>query len=207
MPEAKVYNKEGNEVSKLALKEELFAQKPNEAVLHQAVVAYLANQRQGTSMVKSRAEMSGGGIKPWRQKGTGRARSGSNTSPVWVGGGRAFGPEPKDWRMGLPKKMRRAALKSALSAKAAEEKFLVVQDFDLEAPKTKTIAQLFGKLGVAESKVLFLWEGKSNLEKSSRNLPNVVTKRALLVNPYDLVWADWVVATESGYRSITETFA
>ncbi len=207
MPEAKVYNKEGNEVSKLPLVDGLFAQQPNEAVLHQAVVAYLANQRQGTSMVKSRAEMSGGGIKPWRQKGTGRARSGSNTSPVWVGGGRAFGPEPKDWRMGLPKKMRRAALKSAFSVKAAEAKFLVVQDFDLEAPKTKTIAQLFGKLGVSESKVLFLWEGKNNLEKSSRNIPNVVTKRALLVNPYDLVWADWVVATESGYRSITETFA
>ena len=104
MPEAKVYNKEGNEVSKLALKEELFAQKPNGAVLHQAVVTYLANQRQGTSSVKSRAEMSGGGIKPWRQKGTGRARAGSNTSPVWVGGGRAFGPDPKDWRMTLPKK-------------------------------------------------------------------------------------------------------
>ena len=207
MPEAKIYNKEGNEVSRLALKEELFAQKPNGAVLHQAIVTYLANQRQGTSMVKSRAEMSGGGIKPWRQKGTGRARAGSNTSPVWVGGGRAFGPDPKDWRMSLPKKMRRAALKSALSAKAAEEKFLVVQDFDLETPKTKTIAQLFSKLGVSEGKVLFLWEGKSNLEKSSRNIPNVVTKRAVLVNPYDLVWADWVVATESGYKSIAENFS
>ncbi len=206
MPEAKVYSKDGAEVSKLALSEKLFAQKPNLAVLHQAVIAYLANQRQGTSMVKSRAEMSGGGIKPWRQKGTGRARSGSNTSPVWVGGGRAFGPEPKDWRMELPKKMRRAALKTAFSAKAAEEKFLVVQDFELETPKTKTISQLFDKLGVSEGKVLFLWEGKNNLEKSSRNLPNVVTKRALLVNPYDLVWADWVVATESGYRTLTETF-
>jgi large subunit ribosomal protein L4 len=207
MAEARVYSKEGTEVSKLALKEELFGQKPNEAVLHQAVVTYLANQRQGTSMVKSRAEMSGGGIKPWRQKGTGRARAGSNTSPVWVGGGRAFGPEPKDWRMALPKKMRRAALKSALSAKAAEEKFLVVQDFDLEAPKTKKIAELFAKLGVAERKVLFLWEGKSDLEKSSRNIPNVVTKRAVLVSPYDLVWADWVVATEAGYKSMAENFA
>lgn len=206
MPEAKVYNKEGNETSKLALKEELFAQKPNGAVLHQAVVTHLSNQRQGTSMVKSRAEMSGGGIKPWRQKGTGRARAGSNTSPLWVGGGRAFGPAPKDWRMELPKKMRRSALKSALSAKAAEEKFLVVEDFDLETPKTKAIAQLFGKLGISDGKVLFLWEGKSNLEKSSRNLSNVVTKRAVLVNPYDLVWADWVVATESGYRTMVETF-
>jgi len=206
MPEAKVYSKEGAEVSKLALKDELFAQKPNLALLHQAVVAHLANQRQGTSMVKSRAEMSGGGTKPWKQKGTGRARSGSNTSPVWVGGGRAFGPKPKDWRMGLPKKMRRSALKSALSAKAGEKKFLVVQDFDLEAPKTKTIARLFDKLGVSEKKVLFLWEGKNNLFKSSRNLPNVLTKRAVLVHPYDLVWADWVVATESGYQTLTETF-
>ena len=206
MAEAKVYSKEGAEVSKLALSEELFAQKPNLALLHQAVVAHLANQRQGTSMVKSRAEMSGGGTKPWRQKGTGRARSGSNTSPVWVGGGRAFGPKPKDWRMGLPKKMRRAALKSAFSAKAAENKFLVVQDFDLEVPKTKTVAQLFDNLGVSEEKVLFLWEGRNNLEKSSRNLPQVLSKRAVLVNPYDLVWADWVVATESGYRTLAETF-
>ena len=206
MAEAKVYSKEGAEVSQLALSEALFAQKPNLALLHQAVVAHLANQRQGTSMVKSRAEMSGGGTKPWRQKGTGRARSGSNTSPVWVGGGRAFGPEPKDWRMGLPKKMRRAALKSALSAKAAENKFLLVQDFDLEAPKTKTIARLFDKLGVSEKKVLFLWEGRNNLEKSSRNLPYVLSKRAVLVNPYDLVWADWVVATESAYRTLAETF-
>ena len=206
MAEAKVYSKEGQAISELALADGLFAQKPNLALLHQAVVAHLANQRQGTSAVKSRAEMSGGGTKPWRQKGTGRARSGSNTSPVWVGGGRAFGPEPKDWRMGLPKKMRRAALKSAFSAKAAEKKFLVVQDFDLEAPKTKTIARLFDQLGVSEEKVLFLWEGKNNLEKSSRNLPKVLTKRAVLVSPYDLVWADWVVATESGYRTLTETF-
>lgn len=206
MPEAKVFSKEGAEVSPLALVDGLFAQKPNLALLHQAVVAHLANQRQGTAKVKSRAEMSGGGTKPWRQKGTGRARSGSNTSPVWVGGGRAFGPEPKDWRMGLPKKMRRAALRSALSVKAAENKFLVVQDFELEVPKTKTIARLFAKLGVSEKKVLFLWEGKNNLFKSSRNLPNVLTKRAVLVSPYDLVWADWVVATESGYRNLTETF-
>ncbi len=206
MPEAKIYNKDGSEVSKLVLKDELFAQKSNGAVLHQAVVAYLANQRQGTSMVKSRTEMSGGGIKPWRQKGTGRARAGSNTSPLWVGGGRAFGPDPKDWRMGLPKKMRRRALKSALSAKAAEGKFLIVEDFDLETPKTKTIAQLFDKLGVLESKVLFLWEGKSKLGKASRNIPKVGTKRAVLTNPSDLVWADWVVATQSGYRMMTETF-
>lgn len=207
MMEAKVYNKEGEEISKLALAEELFAQKPNPAVLHQAVVTYLSNRRQGTSMVKSRAEMSGGGIKPWRQKGTGRARAGSNTSPLWVGGGRAFGPEPKSWRMELPKKMRRTALKSALSTKAAEGRFLVVEDFDLEAPKTKTIARLFERMGVSEGKVLFLWEGKTMLEKSSRNLPYVLPKRALQINAYDLLWADWVVATQSGYRAITETFA
>ena len=206
MREAKVFSKEGAEISKLPLAEELFAQKPKGAVLHQAVVAYLANQRQGTSMVKSRAEMSGGGAKPWRQKGTGRARAGSNTSPLWVGGGRAFGPKPKDWRMGLPKKMRRTALKSALSAKAEEGKFLVVEDFDLDVPKTKTIAALFEKLGVAEGKVLFMWEGKNNLFKSSRNLPYVLPKRACLVTPYDLVWADWVVATQSGYRGLVETF-
>jgi large subunit ribosomal protein L4 len=206
MAEAKVYNKEGEAVSSLKLADELFGQKPNGALLHQAVVTYLANQRQGTASVKSRAEMSGGGIKPWKQKGTGRARAGSNTSPVWVGGGRAFGPDPKDWRMELPKKMKRAALKSALSLKAEEGKFTVVEDFDLEVPKTKTIAGLFSKIGEPGEKILFLWEGKNNLFKSSRNLPLVISRRAAQVNPYHLLWADRVVATRSGYRALTEIF-
>jgi len=206
MAEAKVYNKEGKEVSTLQLADELFGQKPNRVVLHQAVVTFLANQRQGTASVKSRAEMSGGGAKPWKQKGTGRARAGSNTSPVWVGGGRAFGPDPKDWRMRLPKKMKRLALKSALSLKAGEGRLHLLEDFDLEAPKTKTIAKLFGKIGVGGEKVLFLWEGKNNLDKSSRNLRNVVSCRAVLVNPYELLWADSVVVTQSGYKAIAETF-
>lgn len=204
--EAKVFNKEGTEISKQKLADELFAQKPNRAVLHQAVRTYLANQRQGTASVKSRAEMSGGGAKPWKQKGTGRARAGSNTSPVWVGGGRAFGPDPKDWRMRLPKKMRRLALRSALSLKAEEGKFVLLEDFDLEVPKTKTMAGLFGQIGAGDRKILFLWEGKKNLDKSSRNLPNVLSRRAVLVNPYDLLWADAVIVTQSGYKALTEVF-
>lgn len=206
MAEAKVYNKEGQAVSSLKLADELFGQKPNRPVLHQAVVTYLANQRQGTASVKSRAEMSGGGIKPWKQKGTGRARSGSNTSPVWVGGGRAFGPDPKDWRMELPKKMKRLALKSALSLKAEAGRFSVVEDFDLEIPKTKTVAGLFSKIAAPGEKILFLWEGKNNLHKSSRNLPRVISRRAAQVSSYHLLWADQVVATRSGYQSLTETF-
>ncbi len=204
--EAKVFSKEGEEVSKMKLADELFAQKPNEAILHQAVKTYLANQRQGTASTKSRAEMSGGGAKPWKQKGTGRARAGSNTSPVWVGGGRAFGPDPKDWRMRLPKKMKRLALKSALSLKASEGKLHLLEDFDLEVPRTKTMMELFGKIGVGNDKILFLWEGKNNLDKSSRNLRNVVSRRAILVNPYELLWADSVVVTQSGYQAIAETF-
>jgi large subunit ribosomal protein L4 len=207
MLSAVLYDKEGNRKEDFELDHRLFGHKANLPVMHQYVKAYLANQRQGTAKKKNRREVSGGGAKPWRQKGTGRARAGSNTSPVWVGGGRAFPPVPRDFRAGLPRKMKRQALLSGFSAAAAENRVKIVEDVGLEAPKTKTMAQLFDKLGVAGSRVLFLTEGKDqNLQKSCRNLQGLVHKRACLVNPYDLLTCDFVVLTRGAMDSLTEVF-
>lgn len=208
MLSAALYDKEGKQKQTFQLDERLFGQKPNLSVLHQYVKAYLANQRQGTAKKKNRREVSGGGVKPWRQKGTGRARSGSNTSPVWVGGGRAFPPEPRDFRMIIPKKVKRQALLSALTAAASEGRVKIIEDLSLEAPKTKVVSELLDKVGVAGSKVLFLTEGKDDhLQKSCRNLSGLVHKRACLVNPYDLLICDFVLITSKALDSLTEAFA
>ena len=208
MLNAEVFDKEGNHVDKSMLKEEIFSCKPNLSLIHQYVKAYLANQRQGTVKRKTRAEVSGGGVKPWRQKGTGRARAGSNTSPIWVGGGRAFPPRPRDYYTILPKKMKRQALLSALSTIASENRVKIVLEISLDGPKTKTIAQLFDKMGMGGSKILFLSEGKDdNLHKSCRNIKDLVFKRACLVNPYDLLNCDFLVMTEKALESLTEVFA
>jgi len=208
MHSAVVFDKEGNQVNMLALKEEIFCQKPSLSLMHQYVKAYLANQRQGTVKRKTRAEVSGGGAKPWRQKGTGRARAGSNTSPIWVGGGRAFPPRPRDYYTILPKKMKRQALLSALSTIASENRVKIVHEISLGNPKTKTMAQLFDKMGMGGSKILFLSEGKDDsLYKSCRNIKNLVFKRACLVNPYDLLNCDFLVMTQKAFDSLTEVFA
>jgi large subunit ribosomal protein L4 len=208
MLSAVLYDKDGNRKEDFELDRRLFGQKTSLSVMHQYVKAYLANQRQGTAKAKNRREVSGGGAKPWRQKGTGRARAGSNTSPVWVGGGRAFPPVPRDYRTSLPRKMRRQALLSGLSAAASENRVRIIEEVNLEAPKTKIISGLFDKLGVAGSKVLFLTEGKDeNLRKSCRNLKGLVHKRACLVNPYDLLTCDFVVLTRNAVDSLAEVFA
>jgi large subunit ribosomal protein L4 len=208
MRSAAVFDQEGNQVNQLALKEEIFCQKPNLSLIHQYVKAYLANQRQGTVKRKTRAEVSGGGAKPWRQKGTGRARAGSNTSPIWVGGGRAFPPSPRDYHTDIPKKMKRKALLSALSDLAGENRVKIIQEFVLEKPKTKILAQLFNKMGIGGAKILFLGEGKDeNISKSCRNIENLVFKRAMLVNPYDLSNCDFLVMTQKALESLTEAFA
>jgi large subunit ribosomal protein L4 len=205
MHSASVFDPKGNKVDTLALKEELFSQKPNLPAMHQYVKVYLANQRQGTVKRKTRAEVSGGGVKPWRQKGTGRARAGSNTSPIWVGGGRAFPPAMRDYYSSLPKKMKRKALTSALSALASENRVKVIQEINLESPKTKIMADLFDKMKIGNTKILFLSEGKDeNLHKSCRNIKDLVFKRACLVNPYDLLNCDFLVLTKKALDSLTE---
>ena len=199
---------DGTPSGTIELPDGIFGQPVNEAVVHQSVVGYLANQRQGTVRRKTRAEVSGGGVKPWRQKGTGRARSGSNTSPVWVGGGRAFPPQMRDYYARLPKKMKRTALTSALSDLAAGNRVKIVQEINLDKPKTKTIAGLFEKMKIQGTKILFLSEGKDeNLYKSCRNVKNLVFKRACLVNPYDLLNCDYLVLTKKALESMTEVFA
>jgi large subunit ribosomal protein L4 len=207
MLDAVVYDTEGKQKETFQLDGRLFGQKPNQSVIHQYVKAYLTNQRQGTVKKKNRAEVRGGGAKPWRQKGTGRARAGSNASPIWVGGGRVFPPVPGDRHTDVPRKMKRKALLSTLSALAAEKRVKIIEDISLEVPKTKVMAGLFQKLGIEGTRILFLTEGKDeSLHKSCGNLKGVVHKRACLVNPYDLLTCDFLVITRKALESLTEVF-
>jgi large subunit ribosomal protein L4 len=208
MPRAFVYDKEGKRIDTLDLNEKLFGQRPNPDVIHRYVKAHLARQRQGTVKRKSRSEVRGGGAKPWRQKGTGRARAGSNTSPIWVGGGRAFPPLMKDYSINLPKKMKRLALVSALSSKALENKIKILDQLSMEVPKTKTLAELLNKLRMSGSKIIFLFEGKNeNLYKSGRNIKGLILKRASLINPYDLLNSDFLIMTKKALENLEEVFA
>ncbi|SYZ73705.1 50S ribosomal protein L4 [Candidatus Zixiibacteriota bacterium] len=206
--EVKLYNQDGSEVGTVSLNDAIFGVRPNPHVLHQYVVNYLANQRQGTSSAKGRSEVSGGGTKPWRQKGTGRARAGTIRSPLWRGGGIIFGPEPRSYYSKFPKRMKRLALLSALSTKAQEQHLVVVDKIELGEIKTKKLAGVIGKLGLEEKKCLILHEGQSpHLEMSSRNMPRVNYSRAPLVNAYDVMNADVLVFTKAGLDKVQEVFA
>jgi large subunit ribosomal protein L4 len=208
MPSTSVYDKEGTKIDTLDLNQKLFGEKPKPSVIHQYVRAYLANQRQGTVKRKNRSEVRGGGAKPWRQKGTGRARAGTNASPIWVGGGRAFPPQLRDFRINIPTKIRRLALISALSSKALENKIKILDQISLEVPRTKTIVELLDKLKVRRSKIIFLFEGgDENLYKSGRNIKGVVFKSASLINPYDLLNSDFLVMTKKALQRLEEVFA
>lgn len=197
MIEAPHFSAAGAKQSKaVALPEALFDGTVNEPVLHQAVITFLANQRQGTHQTKTRHFVTGGNQKPWRQKGTGRARQGSTRAPHWRHGGVAFGPHPRDYRMGIPKKVRQLARKSALNARAREGALLVVDELAYEKPKTKPFAQLLGKLGVAEKKVLVLTAdvpSAHNVYLSGRNIPTVRVMRFADATAYEILWSDAVV--------------
>lgn len=208
MSKVNLYNIQGEQAGELELKPELFGTKPNPKAVHQYVKIYLSNQRQGTVKKKTRAEVRGGGAKPWRQKGTGRARAGSNTSPIWVGGGRTFGPFQRNWKTTLPKKISRLALKSALSSKALEAKIKVLEEPSLEQPKTKTIYALLQKLGINGSKILFLGDArKDTLYKSCRNIENLTYKPAQVVNPYDLLNCEYLLLTKDSLKKLEEVFS
>ena len=207
MVSADLYDKDGKYKETLKLKDLIFDQPINEAVVLQYVKIYLANQRQGTVSKKSRAMVSGGGIKPWRQKGTGRARAGSIRSPIWVGGGRTFGPYPRDYKTDMPKKAKRTALKVCLSAKAKESKLKILEEIALEKPQTKMMANLLENLGVGKAKCLLLDYGKNeNLFKSCRNIKNLTYKSCVLVNPYDLVNCDYLLLTKEALKKVEEVF-
>jgi len=204
---AKLYATDGSEKGTAALPDELFAQPVHEHLMWLAVKRHLGNQRQGTAKVQTRGEVSGGGKKPFKQKGTGRARQGSNTSPLMPGGGRAFGPKPHSHRTGMPKKQRRAALVSALSLRASENAVTVIEPFALTEPKTAVVASLLKKLGLGTRRTLLVVDQvDERVLKSCRNVPNLETTLAHQLNAYDLLAADAVVFTAPGLARVTEVF-
>ncbi len=208
MATAKKYSVDGKAVGDQALSEALFGIEGKPYSLHQNVKTYLANQRQGTHDTLGRSEVSGGGAKPWKQKGTGRARSGSNTSPLWPGGGITFGPRPRDYTMKLQKKVKRQAIKTALSVKAADGKIMIVDQPTFEKPQTKVVARLLDEMKIAGSKVLLLVSGvDKNFEMSCRNIQGLTYKRAALASAYDLVHAEYLVLTPAGLKECEEVFA
>ncbi|OGF18329.1 MAG: 50S ribosomal protein L4 [Candidatus Eisenbacteria bacterium RBG_16_71_46] len=203
----KLYGQDGAEKGVAALPDELFGQPVHEHLMWLSVKRHLGNQRQGTAKVKGRGEVSGGGRKPWKQKGTGRARAGSNTSPLWPGGGRAFGPEPRDYRSEMPKKQRRAALVSALSLRAGENAISVLETLAFDAPKTAQMAEVLRRLGLHEKRtLLLLGESDGNVVKSCRNLKNLRTTLAHQVSPYELLNCDAVLLTAGGLERMREVF-
>lgn len=205
---AKLYALDGSEKGTTALPDELFAQPVHEHLIWLAVKRHLGNQRQGTAKVKTRGEVSGGGRKPFKQKGTGRARQGSNTSPLMPGGGRAFGPKPRDYRTEMPKKQRRAALVSALSLKATDNVVSVLEGLTADAPKTSVVALMLKKMGLYEKRTLLVVGQQSDaVWKSVRNIKNLNTTLAHQLNTYDLVNCDAVVLTQDGLERVKEVFS
>ena len=203
----KVYNQSGQEVGSVDLKPEVFEIEPNEAVVHQYVVNYLARQRQGNASSKERSDVRGGGRKPWRQKGTGRARAGTIRSPLWRGGGIVFGPKPRSYGSNMPKKMRRLAIRSVLSDKALAENIRILDELKLDEVKTKSMASIIDNLELTDRKCLFLDEGKNNnAVLSCRNLKRVKYSRAALANGYDLLNAEIVVITKAGLDKVQEVY-
>ena len=205
--ETKLYNQDGGEIGTITLNDKLFGIEPKQAVVHQYVVNYLANRRQGTSSSKGRSEVSGGGSKPWRQKGTGRARAGTSRSPLWRGGGITFGPKPRTYGGNLPKKLKRLALLSAFSDKAQNENLRIVDKLQYSEIKTKSVATTLDKLGLQRKKCLILDEGANkNLILSVRNIPKVKYSRAPLANTYDIVDAEILIMTKAALEKAEEVF-
>jgi large subunit ribosomal protein L4 len=203
----KIVGIDGSEKGQAVLPDELFAQPVHEHLLWLSIKRHLGDQRQGTAKVKTRGEVSGGGRKPWKQKGTGRARAGSNTSPLWPGGGRAFGPKPRDYRTELPKQQRRAALASALSQKASENAVMVIDALAFEAPRTREMAAVLKQLGLESKRTLLvLAEADANVVRSCRNLANLRTTLAHQLNPYDLLRSEAVLITAGGLARVKEVF-
>ena len=206
MANVSVYNMAGEEVGSMDLSDAIFGVEPNEHLLHKAVVAQLANNRQGTQKAKTRSEVSGGGRKPWRQKGTGHARQGSTRSPQWTGGGVVFAPVSRDYTQKVNKKEKRAALKSALSAKVAESKFIVLDELKLDAIKTKDFVNVLNNLGVAKALVV-LNDNDEIIIRSAANVKDVKTALTNTINVYDILKYDKVIVTKDAVATIEEVYA
>ncbi len=205
MANVSVLNMEGKEVGSMELNDAVFGVEINEHLVHQAVVLQLANNRQGTQKAKTRSEVSGGGRKPWRQKGTGHARQGSTRAPQWTGGGVVFAPKPRDYSFKLNKKERRAALKSALSSRVAENKIIVLDAFNMEEVKTKKFKAVMDALKV--SKALVVVDDNNNVVLSARNIPSVKTASTSTINVYDILKYDTLVVTQDAVATIQEVYA
>ncbi len=207
MPKVSVYNIEGKKVSDIDLKEEIFGIEPNEAVIHSVLVNYLANQRQGTQSTKTRSEVSGGGRKPWRQKGTGRARQGSIRAPQWIKGGIALGPKPRSYKYTVNKKERRLAVKSMLSMKVLEQSLVVVDKLAFEEIKTKNMVSALNNLKVTGKTLVMLAEKNENVQKSARNIEGVKTTLVNTINVYDLLKYNNLVVTLDTVKKLEEVYA
>ena len=206
MANVSVYNMEGKEVGTIELNDAVFGVEVNEHLVHMAVVAQLANKRQGTQKAKTRSEVSGGGRKPWRQKGTGHARQGSTRSPQWTGGGMVFAPTPRDYTITLNKKEKRAALKSALTSRVNENKFIVVDELKFDEVKTKNFKAVMNNLKVSKALVV-LADNDQNTVLSARNIPEVKTSLVNTINVFDILKYNTVVATKAAVASIEEVYA
>ena len=206
MANVSVYNMEGKEVGTIELNDAVFGVEVNEHLVHMAVVAQLANKRQGTQKAKTRSEVSGGGRKPWRQKGTGQARQGSTRSPQWTGGGMVFAPTPRDYTITLNKKEKRAALKSALTSRVNENKFVVVDELKFDEIKTKNFKAVMNNLKVSKALVV-LADNDQNTVLSARNIPEVKTSLVNTINVFDILKYNTVVATKAAVASIEEVYA
>ena len=207
MPTVSTFDMTGKQTGTMELGEAVFGIEPNAAVLHSMVVNYLANQRQGTQSTLTRSEVSGGGKKPWRQKGTGHARQGSTRAPQWTHGGIALGPKPRDYHYVLPKKMRRLAMKSAFSSKVAAGEMLVLDSMEMEAIKTKTVATLLKALEADRKVLLVLPEKNETVIKSARNIPGVKTALVNTLNVYDILNADKFIVVKDAVAQIEEVYA
>ena len=207
MPKIDVYNVEGKKVSDIELSDAVFAIAPNEAVVHSVLVNYLANQRQGTQSTKTRAEVRGGGRKPWRQKGTGRARQGSIRAPQWIKGGIALGPKPRSYKYRINKKEKRLAIRSLLSSKVLEENLIVVDKFDFKEIKTKQMADAMKNLNVTEKALVVLADKNEIVQKSARNLEGVRTSSVATINVYDLLKYKKLVLTVDTVKKLEEVYA
>lgn len=206
MPTVGLFNKEGNKIEDIQLNETIFAAEVNADAMHQVVVALLANKRQGTQSAKTRAEVRGGGIKPWRQKGTGRARQGSIRAPQWIKGGVVFAPKPRDYRMSIPKSMRRVAMLSALTSKVQNDEMVVLDSLTLEVPKTKEVVKMLNAFN-AKKTLIITDEANETVYKSARNIEGVAVLPVNNINVYDLLKYPKVIMTKDAVSKIEEVYA
>ena len=207
MPTVAVYDMANKQVGDIELNDNIFGVEVNGPLLHQAVVMQLASQRLGTHATKTRAMVRGGGRKPWRQKGTGHARSGSNTSPVWVGGGVVFGPHPRSYSFSMPRKQRRLAIKCALSDKVQSGDFLVLENLNFDIPKTKDVVKMLDAFKVEKKALIITADEAENVERSSRNIPGVKAISAMGLNVFDILHHDKLFITKDAVNRIEEVFA